>query len=77
IKKAIALYQNTDYIIELARNHLELQKYDEALEQINHILTIDPNHTIAINLKSQCMQSKENFITNPISGKDMESKLLA
>ena len=77
IKKAIALYQNTDYIIELARNYLELQKYDEALEQINHILTIDPNHPIAINLKSQCMQSKENFITNPNSAKDIESKLLA
>ena len=76
IKKAIALYQNAEYIIELARIYLELQKYDEALEQIDYALILDPQNLQAINLKSQCMQSKENFITNPNSVNDSENKLL-
>jgi tetratricopeptide (TPR) repeat protein len=76
LKKAIAMYRSIDYLLELARVYCEMQKHENALEQILFALAMEPTNTAALNLQTQCLQSKENFISNPPSSNELENKIL-
>lgn len=75
LKKAIALYRSIDYLLDLARIYSEMQKYEDALEQIGFALSMEPDSVTALNLRSQYLQSKENFKSNLQSGNELENKL--
>lgn len=75
LKKAIAMFCSIDYLLELARIYSEMQKFEEALEQIKIVLSMDPGNMIALNLQGQCLQSKENFISNPPSSNEHENEI--
>ncbi len=76
LKKAIVLHRSIDNLLELARVYSEMQKYENALEQISYALFIDPNNIASLNLQSQCLHSKENFISNTHSSNELENKIL-
>lgn len=76
LKKAIELHKSCDFYLELARIYFEQQKYTEALQEINKALSIDPQNQSAHNLQAQCLQSQENFISSPLSGKTEENKII-
>jgi tetratricopeptide (TPR) repeat protein len=76
LKKAIAMYRSIDYLLELSRVYFEMQKYEDALEQIGFALLIDPNSISALNLQLKCLQSKESFVSNSKLSNESENKLL-
>lgn len=76
IEKALELCRNHDYYIELSRIFIELQKFDEALKSLAEALLLDPNSVLATNLKSQCEQSREQYLANYSSSKIVENKIM-
>lgn len=76
LKKAISYYNSIDYILELARLYADLQKLDEALEQIRVALSIDPNNVLALNFQSKYLQSKEHFSESLKINKEINKVLL-
>lgn len=76
ILKAIHLIKNHDYYIELTRIYIELQKFNEALQSINEAIILNPQSTIAQNLKHQCEQTLDQYLANRNSGKEFESKIM-
>ena len=75
LKKAIALFCTIDYLHELARVYLEMQKFEEAFTQIENALLLEPNNSISLNLKEQCQKSKENLLSHIKSSNEFENKL--
>ena len=76
IQKSLQQCKSHDYFIELARIYIELQNFTEALKYLNEALILDSQSSIALNLKSQCEQSQEHFLTNYTSSKNIENKIM-
>ena len=76
IQKSLQQCKSHDYFIELARIYIELQNFTEALKYLNEALILDSQSSIALNLKSQCEQSQEHFLTNYTSSKNIEDKIM-
>lgn len=76
IQKSLLQCKSHDYFIELARIYIELQNFTEALKYLNEALILDSQSSIALNLKSQCEQSQEHFLTNYTSSKNIENKIM-
>ncbi|KAB8033195.1 tetratricopeptide repeat protein [Fluviispira multicolorata] len=63
LRKAIALYNSSDFYVELTRIYIEQKKFDEAIVEIDTALSLNLNNSVAENLRSQCLQAKDNFLS--------------
>ncbi len=64
LRKAITLHNCSDFYVELTRIYIEQKKFDEALVEIETAISLNLNNPIAENLRSQCLQAKDNFLSS-------------